>query len=487
MNRAQAARSAFWSAAENGGLALVSFLSLILYSRLLSVADFGVFSIVLSLLELLSVVVSMLFHDALVQAPEVSDLHYDSAFTVGLCASVVLLLACLLGAPAFGTLVGNPSAGQALRWAALALPFTALTATVVARQRRELEFRPLALRSLSGRLGGAAAGITLAGLGLGVWALVAQYLLIAGLGTLVLWVTARNRPRLRLAGAELVQLLRFGAFAVGALFLGFAVRRVFTLLVGARLGSEDAGYLNLSFRAVDVLWAIAATAVTQVALPILARLQSDRERLERAYRSALELSCLALYPCFLGIAALAPEIVEVLFGARWRVASPYVSALAVLIWLQVPRLLGSALLSAIGRPREALLTVAVEMALVVAPMLVLGSRSLVWAMAVWLLREVLVAPLLALQLRRATGIRVRLQLRATIAPLFCSLVMAAALLALRRVLPDSLGATERLLVLVPTGAALFLTSAWFTNRNTLLAAFQLILSARPLPKAAASS
>ena len=36
---------------------------------------------------------------------------------------------------------------------------------------------------------------------------------------------------------------------------------------GVMLGNELAGYLNIGFRAVDVLWAIAATAVGQVALP----------------------------------------------------------------------------------------------------------------------------------------------------------------------------------------------------------------------------
>ncbi len=70
-----------------------------------------------------------------------------------------------------------------------------------------------------------------------------------------------------------------------------------------------ASYLNLSFRVVDVFWAIAATAVGQVALPLLAGLQFEPDRLKRAYQACTRFSCLALYPCFVGLGAVAPEVV----------------------------------------------------------------------------------------------------------------------------------------------------------------------------------
>jgi hypothetical protein len=89
VDRAGAARSTVWSAVENGGLALVSFASLVVYAQFLGPAEFGLFSIVLALIELLDVLVSMLFHDALVQRPAVTERHFDTAFT----ASMLLALA----------------------------------------------------------------------------------------------------------------------------------------------------------------------------------------------------------------------------------------------------------------------------------------------------------------------------------------------------------------------------------------------------------
>jgi O-antigen/teichoic acid export membrane protein len=467
VDRSKAARSVLWSLVENGGLALVSFASLVVYSRFLTAADFGVFSIVLAVIELLEVCVSMLFHDALVQRKDATPLHFDTAFTFTVGLSLALFASCALLAPAFAGLVHTPIAAGVFTGAALRLPCTAIAATIVARQRRELAFRTLAVRSLVGRLSGAALGIVLVLFGAGVWGLVAQQVLISFMGSVVLWIAARDRPRFRFGVAEFRQLIGFGASAAGVLLLSFSVKRVFMIVVGVRLGNAAAGYLNLSFRAVDVLWAIAATAVTQVALPILARLQSDPERLERAYRSALEFTCLLLYPCFVGIAVVAPEVVALLFGPRWLSSSRYVTVLALLILIQAPRLLVGPMLTAVGRPRDTMVGIAVEMTVILVLMSAVGATTLPWAVAIWASRELATAPVMAALLQRATGIRIRTQLRGVLVPFLASAAMAAAVCATRRFIPAAFGPGARMALLVPAGAASFLSVACLIGRPSI--------------------
>jgi O-antigen/teichoic acid export membrane protein len=476
VDRSKAARSVLWSVLESGGLALVSFSSLVIYSRFLSAADFGIFSIVLALVELLDVVISMLFHDALVQRKDVTPLHFDTAFTFTAGLSVVFFVGCALFSPVFGHLVHKPAAAPILVWSALRFPCTALGATIVAQQRREFAFRTLALRSLAGRLIGAVLGIALVAFGAGVWGLVAQQVLISLTGSLVLWSAAATHPRFRFAFAEFRQLLGFGAYSMGTLFLNFSVRRVFTILSGLILGNAAAGYLNLSFRAVDVLWAIAAAAVTQVALPILARLQTDPERLERAYRSATEFTCLLLYPCFVGIAVVAPEVVALLFGRQWLASSPYVTTLALLILVQAPRLLITPMLTAVGRPRDSMVGVAVELVVMLGLFLTL-TKSLSWAVGIWACRELAAAPVMVAILQRATGIRMMAQVRGVVVPLIASIAMGAAVYALRRSLPAGLAPALCLAVLIPAGAAAFFASAWIVGRPSLARVFAFVSSA----------
>jgi PST family polysaccharide transporter len=217
--------------------------------------------------------------------------------------------------------------------------------------------------------------------------------------------------------------------------------------------------------------------VTQVALPILARLQSDSERLERAYRSALEFTCLILYPCFVGIAVLAPEVVALLFGRQWLASSPYVTALALLILFQAPRLLITPMLTAVSRPRAPMIGVAVEMIVMLGLMTTVGARSLPWAVAIWASRELAGAPVMAAVLRRITGIGIVAQLKGVVVPLSASAMMGVTVCALRQVVPADLGPAARLALLVPAGAAAFVAGAWVVGRASVTNVFAFVSSA----------
>jgi O-antigen/teichoic acid export membrane protein len=99
VDRTKAAKSALWSLVENGGLALISMATLVIYTHWLSTAEFGLFAVVLALVEVLQVFVTMLFHDALVQREGVTERHFDTAFTFSLALSLVLMACCWTARP----------------------------------------------------------------------------------------------------------------------------------------------------------------------------------------------------------------------------------------------------------------------------------------------------------------------------------------------------------------------------------------------------
>lgn len=465
VTRRTTAKSLVWSTVENGGLALISFVSLIVYLRLLSASDFGLYAAALALVEVLGVIVTMLFHNALVQRPEITERHYDTAFCATLVLSLVMALACWGLAPLFAALLHRPSAVAVLAWMALVFPCSGVSATLVARQRRDLQFRSLAMRSLIGRVVGGGIGIAAAFRGAGLWSLVLQQILIAAISSAILWMSAVRRPRLRFACAEFRQLIGFGTLSVSALLLSTSIRRIYTLIASVLLGVEAAGYLNLSFRVVDVFWAIAATAVSQVALPMLAGLQANPARFKRAYQFSTQFSCLVLYPCFVGLAAVAPDVIELLFGRRWLPSAPCAMALGFLVLVQAPRLLITPVLTALGRPRDPLVGLATELAFMLGLTAALGMRSLTAAIGVWVASECVLALVFTGTLRRATGYGLFEQFRGVMKPLLASLLMAAAVIEMRSQLPADWGPLLRLLGLLPLGAVAFTGAAAFLDRR----------------------
>jgi PST family polysaccharide transporter len=449
VNRRSAAKSTFWSVVENGGLAAISLGSLVIYTRILSASDFGLFAIALAVVELLGLLVTMLFHDALIQREKVTNLHFDSAFTFTLGLSLILAFVCYAGSPLFAAILKKPEAAPVLSWLTLCLPASALGATIVARQRRELSFRALAVRSLSGRVVGAGVGIVLVLLGAGIWGLVAQQVLIPLVGSLVLWVTCRDRPKIRFRRQEINELARFGMYAVAGLFVAYATNRLFVLLVGIFLGVEATGYLNLGLRLVDVFLSIAGTAVAQVALPMLSRLQSDMVAFRNAFQQASSFVCFTLYAYFLALGSLAPEAVVILFGVRWLPSVPYVTALAFLVVIHAPRMLVGTALVALGRPQDSLASQSIDLIVVVAAILVSRVPTPAWAVGIWVLRAVTRLPMTTWQVQRATGLRPTEQFRVAAVPFVAGLAMILTVVGMRCLVPVKTAPLLRLFLLLP--------------------------------------
>lgn len=477
VNRARVARSALWSVVENGGLALISFSSLIVYSRFLSVSDFGLFSIVLAVVELMTVLVGMLFHDALVQRQDVTERHYDTAFTATLALSALLMALCWFIAPLFAQRAGHPAAASALVWTSLCLPLTAVSATIVARQRRNLDFRTLALRSLVGRSLGAAVGIALVVFGATFWGLVAQQVLIVLFGSTVLWISSNKRPKLRFGTAEFRELIAFGSVSVAALFVNFSIKRSFIILSGMTLGTHAAGLLNLSFRAIDTFWSLASTAISQIALPTLASLKADDQRFARAFQTASGFACLVLYFGFILIGATSREIVDLLFGAQWNAIAPYVTILALQVFVQARRLLFTPVLTALGRPRDLLACQVAELVFVLLAIALTGVPSVPWAIGIWVAREAVGGTIQALLFRRASGLGWRAQFSGALVPLVCAVVMFAAVWAGREQLPPDWGPAARLAALAPLGACVYGACAFVLDRRRFVDLFGFIRSA----------
>jgi PST family polysaccharide transporter len=454
-----------WSLTENGGMALISFVSLIVYLRILSIADFGIFSTALAVVELLGVLVTMLFHNALVQREDATDLHFNTAFSATMGLSVVMALACWAMAPAFAAWIHQPNAVRVLAWMSLIFPCSAVSATLAARQRREFAFRTLALRSLIGRLLGGGIGIAAALWGAGLWSLVLQQILIAAIGSFVLWIKSDTTPRLQFRYVEFKQMFGFGMLSVSGLFLSISIRRVFTLLATSLLGVEAAGYLNLSFRVVDAFWAIAATAVAQVALPMLAGLQFEPARLKRAYQASTQFACLAIYPCFVGLASVAPDVIDLLFGHRWQPSAPYVTVLGFLVLLQAPRMAFTPLLTALGKPRDSLIGLLAELVFMLTAVWLSGVPTLPWAIGIWAGSECVLVLVSAWIMRRATGYSVLEQFDGVLKPLLASLLMAAVVMKAGTAIPADVGTVLRLTVLITVGVATYTGSIVLLDRK----------------------
>ena len=468
-----------WSGLESVGLSGLSFVALIVFSRYLSPAEFGVSSMALAVIQMLSVPVESGFHDALVQKQEASDSDFNTAFVASTVLGAVLCGLCWLLAPLFTSYAGDPRAGDVLKWMSLSLPAGGIGCAIVARQRRELQFRNLALRSILGRLTAAVIGIAIAVAGGGVWSLVAQQVLMVALSTATLWWLSPYRPSPRFSKREFMGLARFGAKSVSSLVLVFSIQRVFMLIVGNRFGAESAGYLNLAFRAIDMLRDLIVGAVQQLALPFFSKFQHDRERLFGYYMRAVEMTCSCMYPVFATIAVAAPEIVSVVFGQKWQPAIPFMVLMCALTFQFFPRMFSSPLMTSLGRPEFPIPSQILQLSLIVLGTLAVGDQTLGWAAAVWGLRLLITTPFDMYRFKRYTGLSAAQQFAGV--PLIAVLTLASALIGLlvSREMPADQPMAVRLVAIVAASFVSYVAMVAMFNRRVLEQVVLLVKSLRP--------
>jgi polysaccharide transporter, PST family len=463
-----AAKSFLWSALESGSASLIALVSLVVLAKLLQPSDFGVFSVTLATIEIAAIFTNMIFHDALVQRHVATEDHFNGAFTVSILLSLFVYGVLWFGFPYLAIVIHDDRVTEVGRILGLGLLFTGPTAILAARHSREFAFRLLAIRTMAGRLGGSILGIVSAILGFGLWSLVIQHLAIMILSAATLLLrNPYQRLRLTTDFRPVGELLGFSVAAITALAAGFLTKRIFVVCVGSFLGTEIAGFLNLAFRLVDTVWSVLGSAVSQVLLPTLSRLQEDRGRLMIAYRTSVQVAAAILYPPFAALGVLAPEVIEVLFGPKWMPASPYVFVLSLLTFIQGARLSAAPLLSTIGHVRDVcLINLSVLFYALSAIALTRLPGDFV-ALGIWSGSEILMLASLAFALSRRFAIPISTQLRDVLPPLCAAVAMIASIQVVRVLTPVELSVHLRLAVFGLTGAITYLTFLFLFGRRSI--------------------
>ena len=199
-------------------------------------------------------------------------------------------------------------------------------------------------------------------------------------------------------------------------------------LMGHQLSAIALGYYGF---ALEILGSrrLLVMPLIRVALPAIADLRSEPERRRAALMNGIQFLALIAFPGPIGLAILAPDLVPLLVGQRWVPAVPAV---------QIAMFLGPIMQLAVGRARTvaglATLSTSVFLVLLLLP----EHLTVETVLAALVVRSYLVLPVHLASMQRLSGIGIMEYLRA-LAPLLAScLVMAAAVLGVRAVLPSDL-------------------------------------------------
>lgn len=352
--RATAARGVVWSMLGAWGAKATQTAILVLLARLLIPEDFGVVALATVFTALLAFVRDQGFAQAIIQRRDLQAEHLDTSFWTAVVIGLTFTALMQVAAGPLAGVFDSPQLEGALRWLSLNFTIGGLRSTPAALLRRELRFKALAARNLGATAAGGVVAVTVAALGGGVWALVAQALVDITVSTIAVWWAVRWRPTLRFSGRHFKELFGFSSNVLGINLSNFAHQYSDDALIGAVLGPVRLGIYTVAYRLVRLIGELFAQAIGAVTLPTFSRLQDDDDRLRRATSLSLRAIAAASIPAFVGLVLTAPELTSLLFGARWSESVPVMQILAFGAIAQPITAMQSDVMLAAGKQRAAL-------------------------------------------------------------------------------------------------------------------------------------
>lgn len=318
-----------WSALQKYSSIIIQFIAGIILARLLTPYDYGCVGMLSIFIVLSETFIDGGFGSALIQKKRPTQEDYSTIFFWNLGIAVLLYAVLYSSAPAIARFYNIPLLSSVLRVEGLILFVYAFNIVQRNLLQKKLNFKVLSIVTITTSVIALTVTIIMAYHGYGVWALVTLYFLNAAIPALFFWFYVKWRPVWTFSWTSFKELFSFGLFVFLVNFLETISGRIQGLLIGKFYNPSIMGYYSKAGRTEFLASNSISSIVQQVAYPLYAEIQDDKQVLGNTIRRlAMTLSYLT-FPMMFILILCAKPIFILLFSDRWLESVPYFQILCV--------------------------------------------------------------------------------------------------------------------------------------------------------------
>jgi PST family polysaccharide transporter len=391
-------------------------------AHILAPRDFGIFTVALTAYAITSNLGELGVASCLIRADLDIDAVAPTMITISVTTSGIFAGAMAVSAQHIASALGSADGAGPVRVMALVLFISGLSAVPGAQLTREFKQDKLFRANVISLVPSTAALLFLAKSGNGAMAfawsrVIAQFIMGC---VMVASVSKHYRPGF--AGGALSLLLRFGLPLAGANFVNYVLLNADYAFIGHLIGAVALGTYMLAFTLASAPGLLLGNVINSIAMPAFSRVRHDPDLLKIAMTGALRAVSLILMPMCSLMMALARPLVLTLYGAKWVASAEVLSILSLYGAISIICVLFANMLTSLGKAK---LILAVQLlwlgALVPAMALGVHRNGIVGAaMAHIAVIAPLVLPSYLFVLRKLTGVRLTMLLRAVFPPLLAA-------------------------------------------------------------------
>ena len=469
----------FWTALGKWSTQALTWISTLIVARILTPEDFGILALALVFLGLVYLVNEFGLSAAVIHNHALSPRLLSSLASVSVLIGTVFAGITI----ALSGIVAGFFDEPAIRPVIMVLSGTLILSGMQVVPRglltRELEFRTLAIVDGLQALSAAAVTLLLALAGLGYWSLVLGNVVAKLVATgLVLW--ARPHPWGPLVTPQkIMPELKFGGHMALANVGWYIYGNADSVVIGRILGTAPLGAYGIAANLASAPIAQVTALLSRVTAGVFSGVQDNARAVKRYLIGLTQFQAFLTFPAAAGMALVAPEFVRTVLGDHWAMA---IVPLQVLAICAMVRCLGPVVVQALvftGHPElNSRITFVGALSL---PLLFLaGARWGVDGVAFgWLLGYGgVVFPTVLYFMRSRLGIGISVFVASLVPPLFSTVVMVVAVVAVDSILPANETGMIRLAAKVGTGVIIYAAVVFGVYRERIASLRALIQSAR---------
>lgn len=325
------AKGLFWGAMNSGTMQVLNLVFGIFLARMLSPHDYGIVG-VLSIFSLIAGnLQSSGFTQGLTNIKQPTANDYNAVFWFNITVGAVCYAILFFAAPLIAWFFHSPELVDLSRFVFLGFLISAFGITRNAIMFKNIMARERAMTGFVSLLLSGTCGIILAWNGLAYWSLAWQSVLFVLMQNVCRYYYTRRmwRPSLRVDFSPIVRMFPFSVKILITTIINTINNNVLTFIFGNLFPMRTVGNFSQAMKWDTMAYTTISGTIEQVAQPVLAQTNDDRDRELRVFRKMLRFTAFLSFPALFGMALVAREFILVTISEKWIDSVPLLQTLCI--------------------------------------------------------------------------------------------------------------------------------------------------------------
>lgn len=325
------------------------FIATIVLAGILGPKEFGLIGMIMLFISIGNTLIDSGMSTSLIRSNNVTENEYSTVFITNILMSVLVYLILFFIAPFIASFYEQPILINVIKWYCLGFVITSLRSIHNVKLMKEMEFRKITILNLPGIIISVIIAIWMGYKGYGIWSLVSLFLINQFISTVLFWLFIKWKPSFYFDFANYKDHFKFGYKLTLSALLNTVFENIYNILIGKFYNVKTLGFYERAYTFNNYPVSILSGIILKVSLPSLTSIKGDEVRLQKAYKSIMQMSFLISASGLAFAALLAHQIVKLVLGEQWLPIVPLFQVLSVSFMFYPIHSLNINILSVFGR------------------------------------------------------------------------------------------------------------------------------------------